>query len=246
MRKTRLLLVFTVIAVTLASGCKARFVPMDMKDARLAWPEYEKATYDFLINGEKAAENVMTVQKTAGNMFEIDLYMEILGGQHLVGAVVNGETFEPVSSYNRSLPPSEQEANKQESFGVYDGRNLKITVHKGGKEQDFSLKLPQMVMDNESSLMMVRNLPLAEGYKKLVNLAIIATVQVAPYEVWVEGVETVSVPYGELECFKVVYTYKGIGTVPAMYAWYSTDSDKVMVKYVNQNVTFELTDLQSR
>jgi hypothetical protein len=240
------ILVITVLAVTLLSGCKARFVPMDLQDARLAWREFEQATYDFLINDEKKAENIMTVQKGAGNHYEIDLTMEILGGQHLVGAVVSGETFEPVSSYNRVLPPPAQEANKRESFGVYEGRNLKITVYKDGKEQDFSVKLPQMVMDNESALMLVRNLPLAAGYKKLVNLAIIATVQVAPYEVWVEGVETVQVPYGEVECYKVVFSYKGLGGVPDMYAWYSTDEHKDMVKYVNQNVTFELTGLEVR
>lgn len=244
MKRAGLLLILTIITVTLVSGCRARFVSMDMQDARLVWRDYEQATYDFLVNGEKMAENSMTVQKKAGNTYEIDLSMEILGGHHQVGAVVNRETFEPVSSYNRNLPPSEQEANKRESFAVYEGRNLKITVLKDGQEQEFSVKLPQMVMDNESVLMMVRNLPLAEGYKKLVNLAIIATVRVAPYEVWVDGVETVQVPYGEVECYKVVYTYKGLGNVPDMYAWYSADADKILVKYVNQNVTFKLTGIE--
>lgn len=245
-KKTLWFLVITVLAVTLQSGCKARFVPMDMKDARLVWREFEQATYDFLIDDKKIANNIMTVQKGAGSTYEIDLTMAVLGGQHMVGAVVDVETFEPVSSYNRALPPPAQEAKKRESFGTYEGRNLKITVYKDGKEQDFSVKLPQMVVDNESILMLVRNLPLAEGYRKLVNLAIIATVRVAPYEVWVEGVETVQVPYGEVECYKVVYSYKGLGSVPDMYAWYSADEYKDLVKYVNQNVTFELSELEVR
>ena len=59
--------------------------------------------------------------------------------------------------------------------------------------------------------MMVRNLPLREGYRKLLNLAVISTVQVAPYEIRVEAKDKVQAPFGEIECYKVVYSYKGLG-----------------------------------
>ena len=233
-----------LILAFLLSGCKGRFVPMDMDDARLAWGDFEEAVYDFLIDDEKRGESVLTVERIRNNTYAIDMVINIDGGEHLVGAEVDGETFLPLSSYNRVLPPPEAESRKRETFAEYEGQNLSIIAHRDGEEQDYSIRLPHMVVDNESSLMMVRNLPLQVGYQKLLNLAIISTVQVAPYEIRVEGVETVQAPYGEIECYKVVYSYKGLGNVPDMFAWYSADEAKVMVKYINRNVTFILTSFE--
>jgi hypothetical protein len=87
-------------------------------------------------------------------------------------------------------------------------------------------------------------MPLEEGYKKVINLAILATVKVVPFEVRVTGREKVTVPAGEYDCYRVELQYKGFMPAAALKFWYSADDKKLMVKSVQGTTTFELKSVK--
>ncbi len=126
--------------------------------------------------------------------------------------------------------------------GTYIQDKLQLIVVRGEKEQKMSIRIPEHVIDNESSLMMIRNFPLAEGYVKNVNLSVVGTGMVAPYRVTATNRESITVPYGTFECYKVVWQYTGRGSAPDITSWYSTDEARLLVQYTQQSVRFELAE----
>jgi len=227
-----------LLAVLMPAGCGKKLPEMNLDDLDRVWGDFEKATYDFSVDGEKLTEAIFTIKKD-GDYYRVGQRLEIDGGVNDTGAVV-GKNLEPLSAHYQNLPPATAEAPAVEIQGRYAEGKLELQAHVGEKEQNVNITLSGKVLDNESVLMAIRNFPLAEGYSKEIKIAIIASAQVAPYTIKVEDLETVRVPYGELECYKVVMTYTGPGEVPDMYAWYSNDDKRILVKYQNQNVLFAL------
>jgi len=235
----KLLLLAIFFTLLLLTGCGKELPEMNLDDLDWVWSDFEKAVYDFSVDNEKVAEAIFTIKKE-GEHYQIEQLLEIDGGIHATGAVVRKEDLQPLTAYFRNLPPATAEAQAVDIQGQYEQGKLKLQALVGEKEQNVNITLPGKVLDNESVLMAMRNFPLQAGYTKDIKIAIIASAQVAPYTIEVEGLETVRVPYGELECHKVVMKYNGPGNVPEMYAWYSNDERRILVKYQNQNVLFAL------
>ena len=244
MKKIGVLFLVLGIISLIVIGCSSSRPEMDLGDVELVWQDHEVATYDFLVDGEKRAQNVFTIEKDGEN-FKIDSFLEIDVGINATGAVVRGDDLQPVSAYYKNLPPPTSEAVSIEVTGQYEEGELAVEALQGEEGQELTVSLPGLVIDNESVLMAIRNFPLEEGYVKDINISIVSSAQVAPYTIKVEALETVQVPYGEVESYKVVMEYTGQGSVPDMYAWYSNDADRIMVKYQNRNVLFELNDLDT-
>ncbi|KAB3527262.1 DUF3108 domain-containing protein [Alkaliphilus serpentinus] len=208
----------------------------------LAWKDQEKAVYNLSVNDSVISEVVFTIERTDDSVYKVDSYTEVQGGVTNSGAFVDTSSFLPLSTYYIQKPPPEATRKETEIKGEYQEDVLKLNINSEGKVQEKEVKLPKNIVDNESVLMMVRNLALEEDFQQSINIVIPVSAQVAPYSIKVVAKELVEVPYGEFEAFKVMFRYTGKGSVPDMYAWYTADESKIMLKYVNQNAKFELID----
>lgn len=97
--------------------------------------------------------------------------------------------------------------------------------------------LTEVVYDNEQTMDAIRRLPLAVGYKT--TLPVFAAMGAGniniPMEV--QGKETVKVPAGEFECFKI-----HLGLVNQDF-WFSADAHRYLVKFEANAVAAELTSI---
>lgn len=106
-------------------------------------------------------------------------------------------------------------------------------------ETDKVIGLEGAVFDNESVLHMSRRLPLAVGYETTLPIMVSFTHSVMTTDMSVEALETITVPAGTFECFKVVYS---IGET----TWYSNDANRYPVQIQAEGVTFQLSDIGQR
>lgn len=237
-----------MLSMFILLGCSSKIQVFEgFNDVEIIWGDYEKATYDLLINGEKSAQYESIIVKSIEDnqeLYKIDASISSKEGMGMTGAVVD-TYLNPIFSYNKQILWGENSNKSLEVFGSYNEEALNIEEVFDDRERLISLSVPNHIIDNEYSLMLARNLPLSEGYNRKLNIAVISTAQIAPYNIRVAGIEKVTVPYGEIECYKVVWEYIGKGRAENIYSWYSTDKDKKMVKYKNQDVEFQLIDFET-
>jgi len=232
--------ILLLLLVTVLYGCSPDTLePIEYK---LAWDSNEKALYNLVIKDEVIALVEYTIEQGDNSIYKVDSFAQILGGVSNSGTYIDTNTFQPISTYYNQTPPPDAERQKIEIEGEYDEDSLHLKIKTGEEVEDVDVKLADNIIDNESVLMMVRNMALEVDYQQDINIAIPSSAQVAPYSIKVLEKETLKVPYGEYECYKVVFRYKGKGTVPDMFAWYTADDNKIMLKYADENVSFLLIE----
>jgi len=237
------------MSIFILMGCSSTKVQVfeDFSDVNIIWPEYERATYDLVLNNELSSEYETTIKKVLDgnrNVYTVDTIISNDSGMNMQGAVLS-TYLDPISSYNKQIINGPNSSRSGEIIGYYEEDSLEIEMIYGEEYRSETVELPDNTIDNEYSLMLVRNFPLSYGYSRNLNMAVIAAEKVVPYSITVEGIEKVKVPYGEIECYKVVWKHIGRGLVPNIYSWYSTENDKKMVKYVNENIELHLRDYSS-
>jgi hypothetical protein len=113
----------------------------------------------------------------------------------------------------------------------------KATVTTQGKDGPKVLEkeIPGGVLDNEEVFHAMRALPLAVGYRTKLSVLTPFNWVVLPIEVSVDKVETITVPAGTFECFRLGFS---IGQT----FWISTAPDRRIVRFDVQGVTAELSE----
>jgi hypothetical protein len=64
-------------------------------------------------------------------------------------------------------------------------------------------------------------------------------------ELKVLGIETIEVPAGEFECFKVVWSYPNMDKYHDTYYWFSTDDQRLLVLYEFSTTQWKLRSIES-
>lgn len=217
-----------------------------LSGVKAPWDDYEEALYKFTSNGKVTDDIEFEIEKSELNgigVYKMQIPMLIKEGDFITGAVVEADTLKPVSSFYTKHPPEQYKDKMIEITGDYRDK-IYITAKSSAGMQNLQVKLSGECVDNESSLMAIRALPLAEGFSKVFNLCILATAKSAPFEVKVVGREKISTPFGEAECYKVEMQYKGLAPAPAISIWYSADDKKTMYKYLQGTTLFELKSVK--
>ncbi len=148
---------------------------------------------------------------------------------------VDAETFLPIDSSFKHTLLGDSEAK-------FDKDRARIVSHAGGSEKVRTLEFDGVTYDGEQVWYLMRRMPLAVGYKTIMPAVPIYTgTSVAP-GVEVIAIETVSVPAGTFECYKVA-----VGNHNQQeFLWFSTDANRYFVKFEAEGIVGELGDVAYR
>ncbi len=144
------------------------------------------------------------------------------------GVDADWNTFRPIKSFYNMPPLGKFSAE-------FKPTQIIVTVQGTAGESTKTLDETQVIYDNEQAMDVMRRLPLAPGYK--VTLPILGIGNGAKIElpIEVQGKETVKVPAGDFESFKI-----HLGLVNQTF-WIATDPHRYLVKFDANSVIAELT-----
>jgi tetratricopeptide (TPR) repeat protein len=146
--------------------------------------------------------------------------------------VVDRHTFRPISStFNHTLLGN--------AIAEYSPK--KVTIRSKGKDGKESVKkfdLDGIYYDNEQGWQLFRQLPLTDNYKATVPICVTFGGGPMKLDVEVTGKETVEVPAGKFECYKLL-----IKQVQQTF-WISTDAHRYAVKFEAGGITGVLQSIR--
>jgi len=152
------------------------------------------------------------------------------GAQAVSRVEVDAETFKPIHSFWKHSLIGEADATY-----LPGAAELKVK----GKDEPKKVSLEGTVYDNEQAIQLMRRLPFAEGYKTSLKFLPSLGGMVLLVELEVIKRETVEVPAGRFDCFKVELN---IGQT----FWYSADAPRYLVKLEAGGAIAELAEVRHR
>jgi len=121
---------------------------------------------------------------------------------------------------------------------TYGADEVRITTV--GPDTTREEKLAGRFFDNEQGFHVFRLLPLEDGYRATLNFITTVAGAAEPVDIEIAGVETVSVPAGEFESYRMTF-----GELPQTF-WYSTDANHYLVKLEASGIVGELEEVYVR
>ncbi len=234
--------VFTLCCTLLLSGCAAWNLQTKQSDPNaealpvietIPWAAHQTASYviynskgneygtaEIEITVDTAAQTY-NIQKTKS--YEDETVIES-------GVTIAMDTLMPLSSYYNKVASYE----KFEVSTKYSDRWEVETT--GAKSSSQTVSLPDAYYDNESLMVILGTVSYEDGKTYKLNDTVPLTASISMLKIKYEGTETISVPYGEAECFKVSF---GETTL-----WFSTDT-RILYQYQDGGsggIVFKLTD----
>lgn len=153
------------------------------------------------------------------------------GGESVSTVDVDPASFRPLSSHWKHTALGEVSAVFHPS---------EVELRKAGSNDTTKLPLDKNVFDNEQCFHLTRLLPLQPGYKATLNVvATIAGGGTVPIGIEVVKKETLEVPAGKFDCFKIQLS---IGQT----LWYSDDAQRYLVKFEGGGAIGQLTSVTQR
>lgn len=153
------------------------------------------------------------------------------GGESVSTVDVDANTFQPLTSYWKHTLLGEASATFKAS---------EVSVKRSDKPEPNVVPIDKPVYDNEQCFHLLRRLPLAVGYKT--TMPVITTIMggaVIPLGLDVPARESLEVPAGKFDCFKVVLN---IGQT----LWFSDDAHRYLVKFEGGGAIGQLTSVAQR
>ncbi|HEY4761719.1 MAG TPA: tetratricopeptide repeat protein [Thermoguttaceae bacterium] len=140
-------------------------------------------------------------------------------------------TFVPIKSLFQHTLLGNTEAE-------YTPGEVVVTTFKDGKENSTRKEtLDKVYYDNEQGVELFRRLPLSEGYKATTPIYVPFGGGKIDFPVEVTGKETVEVPAGKFECYKLYLS------IVNQTFWISTDANRYLIKLEAGGVTGELEQI---
>jgi tetratricopeptide (TPR) repeat protein len=140
------------------------------------------------------------------------------------------ESFEPIKSFWKHSLLGEAKAE-------FDEASVRIDVV--GKDKPVTVNVTQPVFDNEQCMQLFRRLPLEVGYKSSLTVVTSLGSGKLGLSLEVPEVQTIEVPAGKFECFKLVLN---IGQT----FWISKDEHRYVVRFEAGGVTADLQRVEQR
>jgi hypothetical protein len=187
------------------------------------WQDGEEMQLDVKRAGVKVGSYRYSVTAGQTNGQKIWRLVDNLPGGPRVQGEVQADTFKPLQS----------SAKFGEKFVDTTYRLDHAEVKSSAEAEVRNVALDGPVFDNEEFFQLVRRLPLAPGYR--IRLPLLPSGRsVTIWELEVSGLETVTVPAGTYECFK-------LKPFAGQTYWYSTDPHRYLVKWEVGSAAAELS-----
>ena len=126
-----------------------------------------------------------------------------------------------------------------EITAVYGEEEISIEAETPQGPQSIKRPRPSSPFDNDQLLMLIRALPLEDGYSTKLNVVLPKNANRTSVTVKVVGQETVTAAAGEFDTWKVELSF----TSGSQHVWYAVGGSRPMVKYDNGNTIFVLRDM---
>ncbi len=197
------------------------------------WTDGERYTYA-LVNedGDELGQAVLSVE-IDGDRTTLTQVFASEDAEDTTTVTVDSMTLKPVASVRDILEPDGDEEHIEVEY-TEDGARIRQ-----GDDKQSGLSVPEHSYDNDTSLFLWRMLPFAEGYEGSYNTLITNHRTRQKVNLRVEGLESVTVPAGTFEAWRLVITTSNARQV----AWYANTPERQLVRYDNdRDVIFELTD----
>lgn len=201
------------------------------------WPASEEARYRLMDGDEEKGRGVLSIEPLDGEVrFRQEFESEEFRDE--VVAVADSETLRP-SSVARVIDGPEG-ARRWEV--TYEGATARIVQRSGDEERRDAVTLPTQSYDSWTDVFLWRTVDFKEGYEATyvdVLSATLAKPQVISQRLKVSGIETVEVPAGTFEAWRLEIRSPD-GT---QRAWYADTETRPLVRYDNGSLVFELLSL---
>ena len=240
-RNLALALVFGAVMMALVSACSESSEPLVTNDVvtGIPWGQTEVATYRVTQN-DIEGECVLTIEEDGGDV-TLSQACEGAGFTDSVSVDADAETLAPVST-ERTITGPEGEVNCRAEYGE---AGVNVRWVSPGDERENDLAVPRPAYDSWGDLFLWRTVRFGQGYdQNYVDVATCTNPRARPELVGVRltatGIETVEAPYGTFETWRLRVRSEG----HTQDVWYSSDEERLLVKYDNGEQVFELVSLE--
>ena len=160
-------------------------------------------------------------------------YIALNGTQVVSFVDADPETFRPLAS--RFDHPLLGETN-----AIYTPTQVQLSGTGRGENTDNTVEFTQQNYDNEQAIYLIRRLPLEVGYKTTLPIFVTFTGKRLDIPLEVLEKQTVTVPAGEFECYKVDLVLE---KVMHQTLWFSADENRYLVKLNAEGIIGELASI---
>lgn len=217
------LLALLALAVSCASGGDGGSAGLALGAA--PWQDGDKLTYDWLDKSDnKSGTAEVSLAKDGGAW--------VISWADKIGAIdqeskvrIDAQTLKPLGA-EKTIKAQGTDAKIDTTY--QDGK-LDIKAVVNGEDKSASIDVPANAIDNDQLLMTLRALQFADGYEGKCVIVVGQSAAKVDTTVRVKGKESVTVPAGSYEAWKVELDFGQA----KQYAWYQTDAAHNLVQYDN-------------
>ena len=202
------------------------------------WPASEEARYRLMDGGDEKGSGVLTIDSQNGRVAFHQVF-ESANFKDEVEAAVDGATMEPQSVQRVINGP---EGKRRWAVEYKDATATVVQKSEADERQD-KVSVPTRAYDSWTDVFLWRTIDFHDGYEASYSDVLSATLarpQVISQTVRVKGKETVKVPAGTFEAWRLeIRSQDG-----SQEAWYADTDTRPLVRYDNGSLVFELLSLQ--
>jgi len=240
MRRRPVAIALLFAAAIVLGGCLQIGPPTKTQDFVVSppWHAPETAHYALLDrdNGKEIGQGTLSVTEASGQ-YELSLKFQDKADYDNSAVLVDKSTLKPDSVHrDRSV-----DGKKNEITAKYDSTQNVVTITeiKSSGNRDVPHRLLKNYYDNDSSLYLWRAVEPVIGFKMYYHTVVTGSgeQQLVHYEV--KGKDTVEVPAGKFECWRIEIRANGVKQV----VWYADTPERPLIQYDNSLQLFQLTSL---
>ena len=226
-----------IIAVTVAAACGASPTPAPTaSELKLSppWTGSEHFEYNIVAAKDGAAIGTGTIDVKPANStttIEQEYRFDTVVQHNIIQ--IDPQSLKPISG-------SQQVTGSKNDYSLattYAGSALTIKATTAQGDKNLTIQVAPNAIDNDSVLMALRGIPFADGYTAPLNIVVAATALQVPSTLTVAARETLTVPAGTFETYKVALDF---GSGSGQTAWFEVAAPHRMIQYANGGEKFVL------
>ncbi len=233
--------VIVLCALVIVAGCGSSATPAASPSSSAVslkltppWTGADHAEYNIVKDADNSALGASTIDvQPASAATTVEQRVQIGAvTQHFL-VKVDPQTLKPLVS-------TEEVTGSPNDFsltGTYADNKLTVTAKTSQGEKNITVDVPPDAYDNNSLLAILRGLPLRAGNAATFTNVIPANAAQVTSTAAVAGQESVTVPAGTFDTYKVVMNFGG---AQQQTAWYEVASPHRLIKYDNGTTQFVL------